>query len=317
MPAVVVVNQPGVILYDANGNKMAVQDGVAIPANTSSILIAGADGTTARTIAADSIGRVGIQNPPNLDAGLSTRASLANQTNGLQKSIVRSGDKGTASAADITSNAVDANTEALDISLETWFGSTVPTVGQKEMAASIPVTMASNQSPLQVSVGVAASAESITAFLTDDGTPTGSHDMVVNGSGTPEVFTFNADATSDIILVGLRLVFSAQSLDFDGGSFGKGSELSGGIELDIVADSGTFAEQLAVLTLNEDFFRLLQFDISRAAADGVMAATLPFGGRVILVAGTADKITVTINDNLPIGSLGVNYLTATLYGIQE
>lgn len=189
--------------------------------------------------------------------------------------------------------------------------------GQKAMADSVPTTLASDQPAIQVTVGVAASTGSITEFLTDDGLPTGSPDMVVNGSGTPEVFTFNADATDDIQLTGLRLVFSASSLDFDGSSFGKGSSLSTGIEIDIVADGGSFVDQLAVLAVNEDFFRLLQFDISRAAADGVMAATLPFGGRVLLEGGTADKITVTINDNLTNGALGVSYLTATLYGVLE
>jgi hypothetical protein len=166
-----------------------------------------------------------------------------------------------------------------------------------------------------VTVGVAASAGSLTEYLTDDGTPTGAHDMVVNGNGTPVVYTFNAHATLDIQLTGLRLVFSATSLNFDGASFGKGGELGTGIEIDIDADDGTFIDQLAVLTLNEDFFRLLQFDISRASADGVMAATLPFGGRVLLVGGTTDKITVTINDNLTNGALGVSYLTSTLYGV--
>jgi len=190
-------------------------------------------------------------------------------------------------------------------------------LGQKTMAGSIPTTIASDQPAIQVTVGVAASTGSITEFLTDDGLPTGSPDMVVNGSGTPVVFTFNADATDNIQMTGLRLVFSASSLDFDGSSFGKGGALSTGLEIDIVADGGTFVDQLAVLTLNEDFFRLLQFDISRAAADGVMAATLPFGGRVLLEGGTADKITVTVNDNLTNGSLGVSYLTATIYGVLE
>jgi hypothetical protein len=187
--------------------------------------------------------------------------------------------------------------------------------GQKVIAESVPVTIASDQPAIQVTVGVAASSGSITEFLTDDGTPSGDHDMVVNGSGTPVVFTFNAHATLDIQLTGVRLVFSASSLNFDGSSFGKGMELSNGIEMDIVADDGNFTGQLALLTLNEDFFRLLQFDISRAAADGVMAATLPFGGRVLLVGGTSDKVTVTINDNMTSGALGVSYLTATLYGV--
>ena len=42
-----------------------------------------------------------------------------------------------------------------DVLLGSWFGSTAPTVGQKLMVDSIPVTMASDQSPISVSVGLA------------------------------------------------------------------------------------------------------------------------------------------------------------------
>jgi hypothetical protein len=41
---------PAVILYDASGVAHAVQDGVAIPASTPRLLVAGAEGTTARTL---------------------------------------------------------------------------------------------------------------------------------------------------------------------------------------------------------------------------------------------------------------------------
>lgn len=49
---------PAVILYDASGNPLAVQDGVAIPANTPRILIAGNEGGTARTLRTSSDGTV-------------------------------------------------------------------------------------------------------------------------------------------------------------------------------------------------------------------------------------------------------------------
>ena len=189
-------------------------------------------------------------------------------------------------------------------------------VGQKVVADSIPVTMASDQPAIPVAVTLPPSNALVTEFLTDDGTPTGSHDMVVNGQGTPVVFTFNADATDDIAITGLRIVLSAQGIDFDGGSFGSGTGLSTGVSIDIVANNGAFTDQMALLTNNEDFLRLLSFDISRAAADAVMAATLPFGGRVVLVAGSSDKITVTVNDNLGTGALGIDYFTSTLYGVR-
>lgn len=44
----IVVNPVKVILYDANGVAMAVENGVAVPANTRALLVAGSDGTNAR-----------------------------------------------------------------------------------------------------------------------------------------------------------------------------------------------------------------------------------------------------------------------------
>jgi hypothetical protein len=51
-----------------------------------------------------------------------------------------------------------------DILLGSWFGSGAPTVGQKPMAESIPVTMASNQSPIAVYVGPPGGANKAIAF---------------------------------------------------------------------------------------------------------------------------------------------------------
>lgn len=57
---VVIVNAPAVLLYDANGVALAVQDGVAIPANTPAIMVAGSDGTNARYIRVATDGAVRI-----------------------------------------------------------------------------------------------------------------------------------------------------------------------------------------------------------------------------------------------------------------
>lgn len=187
--------------------------------------------------------------------------------------------------------------------------------GAKVSDESVPVVIASDQTALPVTVGVAASSGSITEFLTADGAG-GSHDMKVDGS-TPVDFWFPADGTKDIVLTGLRIVFSANAIDFDGASFGKGSKLSIGIEISIKADSGAFTKVLANITLNEDFFRLLQFSISQAGTTDAMAATLPFGGRVVLVAGSSDEVRIKIRDDLTSASHGVNYLTATLYGVKD
>ena len=253
----------------------------------------------------------------HVDTVVSGGSSAANQTNGNQKSIVRSGVKGTSVAADITSNPVDANTEALHTSLASWLGSVAPTVGQKVMVDSIPVTMASNQPAIPVSVGAAASEGAVTEYVTDDGLPSGDHDLVVNGT-VPKSFTFPAHATRDIVLTGVRLVFSSAFFSFNGDDFGKGGgALTNGVEMKIVANGGIFTATLATLVVNEDFFRLLQFSISQAGATDVMAATLPFQGRVVLEAGSSDKVEVVINDNLTTGARGITYFTGTVYGVLE
>jgi hypothetical protein len=51
------IQSPNVILYDAAGTAMAVLDGVAIPASTPALLVAGTDGTNAQYLSVDSTGR--------------------------------------------------------------------------------------------------------------------------------------------------------------------------------------------------------------------------------------------------------------------
>lgn len=52
------IESPAVILYDANGVAHAVRNGVAIPANTPSLLVAGTDGTNARNLAMNTGGLI-------------------------------------------------------------------------------------------------------------------------------------------------------------------------------------------------------------------------------------------------------------------
>lgn len=73
---ILVLNQPGVYLVDADGNVITVADGDTI-ANQEALLLAGKDGSNARLVVVDSSGKVAIQNPSNLDVLLSTRATEA------------------------------------------------------------------------------------------------------------------------------------------------------------------------------------------------------------------------------------------------
>lgn len=167
---------------------------------------------------------------------------------------------------------------------------------------------------IQVSVGPAADSGVTSDFLLN----AGSEDMIVNGSVTPVTFSYAPQDGYDIQLTSLRLVSSANSFVFDGSTFGKGGgALTNGVTIDIVANEGTFVEQLAVLKVNEDFVRLLSFDIAVGTTSTVLAASLPFGGNVILHYGSGDSISMTINDNLTTAARSFNYLTGTIYGIVQ
>lgn len=54
------IDSPVVILYDASGRALAVQNGAAIPASTPALLAAGSDGTNSRYLLVDSSGRTVI-----------------------------------------------------------------------------------------------------------------------------------------------------------------------------------------------------------------------------------------------------------------
>jgi len=70
---------PAAELYDSEGNPLAVQNGVAIPANTPALMLACSDGTNSRYLLVDSSGRsvVSTTQQGNIDAGNSSTTPLA------------------------------------------------------------------------------------------------------------------------------------------------------------------------------------------------------------------------------------------------
>lgn len=71
------LNSPVVVLYDAAGNALSVQNGVAIPASTPALLAAGSDGTNSRYIVVDSSGR-------QITAGAGVAGTPAGGVNSIQ-----------------------------------------------------------------------------------------------------------------------------------------------------------------------------------------------------------------------------------------
>lgn len=156
------VVSPTAIVYDQNGNPVAVSPNVAIPAGTSTILVAGTDGTNARIFSVDSTGKLAVQNPSNLDVALSTRATSAAQTDGSQKTQVVDGlnvlDVNASGQAaiqnppnlDVASSTLATQATLATLLTEAEFESRINTLGQKTSANSTPVVLASDQPAIPV-----------------------------------------------------------------------------------------------------------------------------------------------------------------------
>lgn len=179
-------DSPAVVLYDAAGVAMAVSDGVAIPVGTKTLLIAGSDGTNARTVKVSAAGRVVTDGSEvtslisaaslPLPAGAATQATLAALLTELQlKADLTETQPVSAASLPLPAGAATESTlltRATEATLLTRlskadFEARINTLGQKTMALSTPVTMASNQTPLPVTFTPADSRTGVSgAFLT-------------------------------------------------------------------------------------------------------------------------------------------------------
>lgn len=147
----------------------------------------------------------------------------------------------------------------------------------------------------------------------------GSSNLLVDGDPTPAVFQFLADPTDDIVLNELRFVFSAAAITFDGTKFGSNlTTLPNGILVELVVNNGQ-TSTIGNVKINEHFMEFAsQVGINVltefSGTNDLLLATFNFGGAMRLVAGTADKVKVTIRDDLTPPSIGGKYLQATVYG---
>ena len=145
-------------------------------------------------------------------------------------------------------------------------------------------------------------------------TDAGASNMKVDGSAASKVFHYSSDSTVDISVRCVRFVFSASSFIWNGAGFGKNSSgITNGILVQGIVNDGSSIDFMNI-KMNEDFLRLPDGIVDSAGATVVLAVTLTFGEGTILKANTSDKIKVTIQDDLTGSLLGVNYLSATLYG---
>jgi hypothetical protein len=161
--------------------------------------------------------------------------------------------------------------------------------------------------------GAAPLTQRIDDFLLDGASP----DMIVDGSGTPVVFSFPAESgagAKDIVLHELRIVFVVGSLVW--GDFGQGSTLSNGLLFEAITGSGS-ASELWNVQRNEDFHHLGIGRVNYGGLDDILVVTYAFSEQDVLVKDTADEVRVTVRDNIGLNPRGVEYLRVSLHASKE
>jgi len=133
-----------------------------------------------------------------------------------------------------------------------------------------------------------------------------SNDLLVDGSVTPVAFSYDADATQDISIQEIRFTLVSNSVTFGSGYFGAtGGPLTNGLLVEVVA--GGSAGEVANIKQNEGFVNFASpggFTWVISSKD-MMSSAFLIGGGLKLRAGTADKVRVTVRDD--IDSAGVYF----------
>ena len=189
-------------------------------------------------------------------------------------------------------------------------------LGQREMSASVPVTLASDQSSVPVRIQGYDPKFFISSYLLSGSF----YNMKVDGSSTNHVFTFSASGSLDIAVLEIRFLASALMFDWSGAGFGKRASpgLTNGIKIEMWINSGSHVP-LNTIHINEDLLRTFGETpvISQAGNNDVIVSSYKFSeGGLILKAGTTDRIDVTIGDDLTNGALGLNYISATVFAVR-
>jgi len=123
--------------------------------------------------------------------------------------------------------------------------------------------------------------------------------LLVDGSTTPIVFEYLAHASQDISIQEIKFVLASNSIKFGSGSFGAvAGPLTNGLKIEIVASGN--AGTLAIIKQNECFIHFaspggFQWVVS---SKDMMSATYLIGGGLKLVGGSADKVRVTVQDDI-------------------
>jgi len=195
-------------------------------------------------------------------------------------------------------------TGALRSDVSSWFGSTAPTVGQKVMASSIPVTFASNQTPLSVTFAtVGARAGVSSARLVLGGATAGTKNVMRATAYTEPAAaaqrSLGSSSASDTAAgVGARTVRITYFDNTGAGPFTEIVTLNGVTPVNTVATTIRFIEKMEVVTAGSTLVNVGTITLFGAAAGaGGTVGTIGIGN---IVAAVGDNTTLWAHHYCPV-----------------
>jgi len=237
------------------------------------------------------------------------------------EATIRGGAKGATPAADITSSHIDDDRQGIDTrnygtgtndsqQVEGLAPDGSPPVGNPvwvggwdgtnvEALDTVPET-GRLKATLYSADGDPVAFPSVSSSIKNDFVKNGGSDsLLVDGSVTPVVFEYLADATYDISLQEIKFTLVANGITFGSGYFGATSgPLSNGVFVQVVSNGVTI--NVYNLLRNESFVNFSSpggFEWVVSSKD-LMSANYVVGGGLKLHAGTGDKVVVTVRDDI-------------------
>lgn len=177
--------------------------------------------------------------------------SLTVDDGGLSLSVDDSGGSLTTDTPQLPSALVGGR---LDVNLGSWLGSIAPTVGQKAMANSVPVAMASDQSSISVTFAQANARSGVrSCYRTLGGGTAGSLQILYSTPYTEPTSAaqrslVSSSADDSAAGIGARTVSITYYDNTGGGPFTEIVTLNGTTPVNTVATNIRFIEQMEVLT---------------------------------------------------------------------
>ena len=195
-------------------------------------------------------------------------------------------------------------TGALRSDVSSWFGSTAPTVGQKVMASSIPVTFASDQTPLSVTFATVGARSGVSSARLVLGGGTAGTKNVMRATAYTEPTadaqrSLGSSSASDAAAgVGARTVRITYFNNSGAGPFTEIVTLNGVTPVNTVSTTIRFIEKMEVVTAGSTLVNVGTITLFGAAAGaGGTVGTIGIGN---IVAAVGDNTTLWAHHYCPV-----------------